>query len=36
MNQIEDESLPMPYFGPEYTEEERFVSNGAVWSVVKP
>lgn len=36
MNQIEDESLPMPYFGPNFTEEERFVSNGAVWSVVKP
>jgi hypothetical protein len=36
MNQIEDESLPMPYFGPDFTEEERFVSNGAVWSVVKP
>jgi hypothetical protein len=36
MNQIEDESLPMPYFGPKFTEEERFVSDGAVWSVVKP
>jgi hypothetical protein len=36
MNQIEDESLPMPYFGPNFTEEERFVSDGAVWSVVKP
>lgn len=37
MTQIEEESLPLPYFNDiGDAAEERFVSDGAVWSVVKP
>lgn len=37
MSQIEEESLPLPYFNDiGDAAEERFVSEGAVWTVVKP
>lgn len=37
MTQIEEESLPLPYFNDiGDVAEERFISDGAVWSVVKP